>query len=51
VFDTAEPAEAAAVDRRLSQQMTYCPGAMGVLDTAGKRGNALVHRRVNPASR
>jgi len=46
LFDTAELAEAAAVERRLAQQMTYCLRAMGVLETAGKRGNALVHRRV-----
>jgi hypothetical protein len=46
LFDTAELAEAAAIERRLAQQMTYCLRAMGVLETAGKRGNALVHRRV-----
>jgi hypothetical protein len=45
-FDTAELAEAAAVDRRLAQQMTYCLRAMGVLDAAGKRGNAVLHRRI-----
>ena len=49
LFDTAELAEAAALERRLAQQMTYCLRAMGVLDTAGKRGNALVHRRVDSA--
>jgi hypothetical protein len=46
LFDTAQLAEAASVDRRLAQQMTYCLRAMGVLDTAGKRGNAILHRRV-----
>lgn len=46
LFDTAQLAEAAAVKRRLAQQMTYCLRAMGVLDTAGKRGNAILHRRV-----
>ena len=49
LFDTAELAEAAAVDRRLAQQMTYCLRAMGMLDTAGKRGNAHVYRRVKTA--
>jgi hypothetical protein len=46
LFDTAELAEAAAVERRLAQQMSYCLRAMGVLDMAGKRGNAIVYRRV-----
>jgi hypothetical protein len=52
LFDTAQLAEAASVERRLAQQMTYCLRAMGVLDTAGKRGNAILHRRVSsrPAS-
>jgi hypothetical protein len=49
LFDTAELAKAAAVKRRLAQQMTYCLRAMGVLETAGKRGNALVYRRVEAA--
>ena len=44
LFDTAQLADAAAIERRLAQQMTYCLRAMGVLDTAGKRGNAIVHR-------
>jgi hypothetical protein len=43
-FDTAQLADAAAIDRRLAQQMTYCLRAMGVLHTAGKRGNAIVYR-------
>jgi hypothetical protein len=45
-FDTAELAESAGMQRRLAQQMTYCLRAMGVLEPAGKRGRALVHRRV-----
>jgi hypothetical protein len=45
-FDTAQLAEAAAMERRLAQQMAYCLRAMGVLETTGKRGNAIVHRRV-----
>jgi hypothetical protein len=45
LFDTAELAAAAGIDRRLAQQMAYCLRAMGVLDTAGKRGGAVLHRR------
>ena len=45
LFDTAQLAEAAAIERRLAQQMTYCLRALGVLQTTGKRGNAIVHRR------
>jgi hypothetical protein len=44
LFDTAQLADAAAIERRLAQQMTYCLRAMGVLHAAGKRGNAIVHR-------
>jgi hypothetical protein len=45
LFDTAELAQAAAIDRRLAQQMTYCLRAMGVLDPEGKRNGAVMHRR------
>ena len=37
---------AAALERRLAQQMTFGPRAIGVIETAGKRGNAIVGRRV-----
>ena len=47
LFDTAQLAEAASVERRLAQQMTYCLRALGVLQTTGKRGNAIVHRRTD----
>jgi hypothetical protein len=50
LFDTAQLAEAASVERRLAQQMTYCLRAMGVLHTAGKRGNAILHRRLDSQS-
>ena len=43
-FDTAELAAASGIERRLAQQMTYCLRAMGVLEPAGKRGGALLHR-------
>jgi hypothetical protein len=46
LFDTAQLAEATAIERRLAQQMAYCLRTMGVLETTGKRGNAVVHRRV-----
>ncbi len=46
LFDTAELAQAAGIERRLAQQMTYCLRAMGVLDAADKRSGAVVHRRV-----
>lgn len=47
LFDTAQLAEAAAIERRLAQQMTYCLRALGILHTTGKRGNAVVHRRTD----
>jgi hypothetical protein len=47
LFDTAQLAEAAAIERRLAQRMTYCLRAVGVLHTTGKRGNAIVHRRTD----
>ena len=47
LFDTAQLAEAAAIERRTAQQMTYCLRALGILQTTGKRGNAIVHRRTD----
>jgi hypothetical protein len=44
VFDTAELAAAAGVDRRLAQQIAYCLRAMDVLAADGKRGGAVLHR-------
>ncbi len=46
LFDTAQLPEAAAIERRLAQQMAYCLRALGVLHQTGIRGNAIVHRRV-----
>jgi hypothetical protein len=43
-FDTAELAAAAGIERRLAQQMTYCLRAMGILEPAGLRNRALLHR-------
>jgi hypothetical protein len=51
LFDTAELAEAAAIDRRLAQQMTYCLRAMGMLEIAGNRRRAHVYRRTCPEAR
>jgi hypothetical protein len=45
-FDTAELAAAQRCTRRLAQQMTYCLRAMGTLRTDGRRGRAVVYRRV-----
>jgi hypothetical protein len=45
LFDTAQLAGAAAIERRLAQQMTYCLRALGILHPTGKRGNAIVYRR------
>jgi len=44
-FDTAELAEAAAITRRLAQQMTYCLRAMGVLEITGSRRRAHLYQR------
>jgi len=51
LFDTAQLAEAAAIERRLAQQMTYCLRSVGVLHPAGKRGNTIVHRRAGRKAR
>ena len=45
-FDTADLAAAGGWDRRLAQQMTYCLRSMGVLETVGRRGRAVLYRRV-----
>jgi hypothetical protein len=50
-FDTAELAEAAAITRRLAQQMTYCLSAMGMLEIVGNRRRARVYRRTDTPSR
>jgi hypothetical protein len=46
LFDTAELADAAAISRRLAQQMTYCLRLMGALETKGKRGRSHLYRRM-----
>ena len=50
-FDTAELAEAAAITRRLAQQMTYCLRAMGMLEITGNRRRAHVYRRTYAPAR
>lgn len=43
-FSTADLATSLRRPRRVAQQMTYCLKHAGVLDTAGKRGNAIIYR-------
>ena len=50
-FDTAELAEAAAITRRLAQQMTYCLSAMGMLEVVGNRRRARLYRRSDAPAR
>jgi len=50
IFDTAELAEAASIDRRLAQQMTYCLRHAGALAISGKRGRGALYRRTNTCS-
>lgn len=50
-FDTSELAEAAALTRRLAQQIAYCLREMGALEIVGKRGQALLYRRSVKAPR
>jgi hypothetical protein len=45
-FGTQELATLCRVPRRLAQQMLYCLTAMGVTERLGKRGNAVLYRRV-----
>ena len=48
-FDTAELAQAWQQPRSLAQQVTYCLRRAGVLEEAGRRGNArLYSRKVSP---
>lgn len=44
-FDTADVAEAAAIDRRLAQQLVYCLRAMGACEVVGKRGRSVLYAR------
>ena len=52
-FDTKELAALIRQPRRTAQKMAYCLREMGVVEIAGKRGNALLYRRTDlpdPAS-
>jgi len=51
LFDTAELAAAAAITRRLAQQMTYCLRSMEMLEIVGSRGRANLYRRTDSPSR
>jgi hypothetical protein len=44
-FTTLELATAIARPRWLAQKMAYCLRAMGVIEPAGKRGNAILYTR------
>ena len=46
-FTTAELADALGRHRRLAQQMTYCLRRVGIIDMAGKDGNAIVYSRTD----
>ena len=45
VFDTAELAAAARIDRRRAQQIAYCLRHAGALEQTGKRGAGCLYRR------
>lgn len=44
-FSTADIAATAGIARRVAQQMAYCLRAIGMVEIAGKEGNALIYRR------
>ena len=44
-FTTSELATAIARPRRLAQRMAYCLREMGVIETVGKQGNAILYAR------
>jgi hypothetical protein len=52
-FGTADLSTAAGMPRRLAQQMLYCLTALGATAAVGRRGNAILYRRVErwPARR
>jgi hypothetical protein len=45
-FTTAELAAAMSIPRWIAQKVGYCLRKTGAAETAGKRGNALVYRRI-----
>jgi hypothetical protein len=45
-FCTADIAKSAGIPRRVAQQMVYCLRATGMVEIAGKEGNALIYRRL-----
>lgn len=47
-FDTAELAGALNVQRWIAQRIAYCLRKMHGIDSAGKRGNALLYERSTP---
>jgi hypothetical protein len=47
-FTTADLATALRRSRSLAQQMAYCLRRAGVIDSVGKRGNAIAYARAAP---
>lgn len=45
-FTTADIARAAGIPRWLAQKMAYCLRRTGAVDCTGKRGNAVLYRRI-----
>ncbi len=46
-FTTADIAEAMSVRRRLAQQAAYCLRTMGLIESVGKRGRAILYVRAD----
>lgn len=46
-FTTATVADAIGRPRRVAQQMTYCLRRVGLIEVAGKEGNAIVYSRTD----
>ena len=47
-YSTRELAESLGQPRWIAQKITYCLRSMGVLEIAGKNGNALLYSTLNP---
>jgi DNA-binding IclR family transcriptional regulator len=46
-FTTSDLARALGQPRWLMQKMTYCLREMGVIEQAGKQGNAILYQKIN----
>jgi hypothetical protein len=47
LFTTGDLATSLRLSRRLAQQMAYCLRTAGIVEAAGKRGNAVIYRSVS----